>query len=157
MTLHHAFLLLGSNVDRESNIPEAIARLKGAMDVVAVSSIYETEPVGDPNQDTFWNVAVIARTGRDVQALKTEVLRPIENDMRRVRSDNPNAARTIDIDIIVFDDAVLDQDLYRYAHLAVPMAEIAVAYSPHIQQTLQSVLLTLSQQELGGVGSVALL
>jgi 2-amino-4-hydroxy-6-hydroxymethyldihydropteridine diphosphokinase len=120
-----AYLLLGSNVEKEKNIPEAIDRLKHALHVTAVSSVHETEPVGDTDQAHYWNVAVLVETDLTAEALKTDVLRPIEREMHRVRTGNTNAPRTIDIDIILFNDNVIDADVFGYAHVAVPLAEIA--------------------------------
>ena len=56
--------------------------------------------------------------------MKSEILRPLEAELGRLRSEDKYADRTIDLDIVVFDGHPLDRGLWMYAHLAVPMAEL---------------------------------
>lgn len=62
------------------------------------------------------------------EALKTKVLRDIENRMGRVRTANKNAPRPIDLDILIYDGQTVDPDLWRYPHWAVPLAELIPEY-----------------------------
>lgn len=126
-----AVIALGSNIDKEQNLPHALALLGEQCEMVAVSSIYETVPVGLREQPNFHNAAVLVRTPLDAQTLKRDVLRSIEQALKRVRVADKNAPRTIDLDIVLFNAAILpelripDPDLLRFAHVAVPVAEIA--------------------------------
>lgn len=136
--MHRAYILLGSNIEKERHAPEALRRLAAhpQVRVVAVSSTYETAPVGNPNQPTFYNAAVIVETLLDARTLKWTVLRPIEDALGRVRTSDPNAPRTVDLDIVLFDHDVFeldghpipDPDIERYAHVALPLAEVAPDY-----------------------------
>lgn len=54
-----------------------------------------------------------------------QVLRPIEAQLGRIRTTDPNAPRTIDLDILIFDDQLIEPDLWILAHLCVPTAQIA--------------------------------
>jgi 2-amino-4-hydroxy-6-hydroxymethyldihydropteridine diphosphokinase len=126
------FLSLGSNVgDREANLRDAQKRLGAVGRVTAVSSFYETEPVEFTQQPWFLNCAVALETPQTPQQLMTSILN-IEEAMgrRRVQKKGP---RTIDIDILLFGDAVLDSPQVTIPHPAMherrfvlePLAEIA--------------------------------
>jgi 2-amino-4-hydroxy-6-hydroxymethyldihydropteridine diphosphokinase len=102
------YLSLGSNVgDREAHLRDAQARLGAAGRVVAVSSLYETEPVEFTEQAWFLNCAVALETGKTPRQLMTAILR-IEEEMgrRRVQKKGP---RSIDIDILLFDNVILNE------------------------------------------------
>lgn len=101
------YLGLGSNQgDRERNLRDAIERLGAVVDVDAVSSVYETEPVGFQQQPDFLNLVVRARSVLPPDALMTELI-GIERAMGRERSFR-NAPRLIDIDLLLHGDLVID-------------------------------------------------
>jgi len=127
-----AYLSLGSNVgDRAAQLHEAIARLRAAGRVIAASSIYETEPVEFTEQPWFLNCAVALETDQTAQQLMTAIL-AIEEEMgrRRVQKKGP---RSIDIDILLFGDMIVDSTDLTIPHPAMqhrrfvldPLAEIA--------------------------------
>ena len=102
--------------------------------VVAVSSVYETAPVGLEDQPHFFNAAVQVETELPAAGFRRQVLAKIEHLLGRVRTEDKNAPRTIDADMILFDDAVFDldkthhipdPDLLQVPHVAVPIAELA--------------------------------
>jgi len=126
------YLSLGSNVgDREAQLRTAQARLSAVGRVVAVSSFYETEPVEFTRQPWFLNSAVAIETNKTPQQLMAAILR-IEEDMgrRRIQKKGP---RSIDIDILVFADAIMESNELTIPHPAMhqrrfvlePLAEIA--------------------------------
>ena len=127
------FIALGSNIQPEANLPEAVRRLAAHCRVLAVSPVYETAPVGKLDQPNFLNAAVLIESDLSAEALKTQVLQAIERDLGRVRTADKNAPRTIDLDIALYGDAVLDlgsrhipdPDILRYPHIAVPLAALA--------------------------------
>ncbi|MCA9970956.1 MAG: 2-amino-4-hydroxy-6-hydroxymethyldihydropteridine diphosphokinase [Anaerolineales bacterium] len=136
--MNHVYLSLGSNIDKETNLPTAVALLRELTDVTAVSGIYETAPVGLLEQPLFWNAAVRIHTPLDAAGVKTRLIGAVERRLHRVRLADPNAPRTIDLDIVLFNADVFDYDpgdgrlrhvpdpdLRRYAHVAVPLAELA--------------------------------
>jgi para-aminobenzoate synthetase component 1 len=88
-----------------------------------LSGFWKTPSVGSPGPD-FLNAAVLVNTGYLLIQLRKEVLRPIENLLGRVRTQDPNAPRTMDLDPLVMDGTQLDDQLWSYAHMAVPVAEI---------------------------------
>jgi 2-amino-4-hydroxy-6-hydroxymethyldihydropteridine diphosphokinase len=118
------YLSLGSNISPEINIPAALAAIEGAFgEVLAHSSAWQSAAVGAVGLD-FLNAAVLVHSPLSPTQIKTEILRPLEARMGRVRTEDKNAPRTIDIDILLYGDQIVDETLWRQAHLAVPLAEI---------------------------------
>lgn len=126
------YLSLGSNIgDRGANLEQAIERLRGVGDVVAVSSIYETEPVEFERQAWFLNCAVTLETDKLPKQLLAAILR-IEREMgrRRILAKGP---RLIDIDVLLFGASIIDTPQLTVPHPAMherrfvlePLAEIA--------------------------------
>ena len=117
------FLSVGSNIDPAKHIPACIKALKKKFDVKAVSSIYETRPVGPAGKNNFWNFAAVIETDLDREKLRRELV-AIESSLGRTRdSSNKFAPRTIDIDILP------QKDYERFAFIMVPLAEIAPQYA----------------------------
>ena len=84
------------------------------VDVQALSSVYETEPVGYADQPAFWNMAVRICTGLSPQELLARLI-GIEQGMGRQRSFR-NAPRIIDLDILLYDDVVQDDPGLQLPH-----------------------------------------
>jgi 2-amino-4-hydroxy-6-hydroxymethyldihydropteridine diphosphokinase len=126
------YLSLGSNVgDRAANLNTAIERLRSLGEVAAVSSFYETEPVEFTAQPWFLNCAVKLNTEKMPKQLLNAVL-DIEKEMGRKRL-KKKGPRTIDIDILLFGNSVIDTKGLAVPHPAMherrfvlePLAEIA--------------------------------
>lgn len=122
-------LLLGSNIQPERNLRRAITLLDRWFGLLGISSVWETPPVGSDGPN-FLNVAVRLRTTLDPQSLKETVLRPLERSLGRVRTADKYAPRPIDIDIMLWGNQAMDEDLWRYAHAAIPVAELL----PHLRR-----------------------
>lgn len=120
---HRICLLLGSNIEPEKHLLASIQLLAQHVALVQTSSIWESKAVGSDGPN-FLNAAVLAMTTRDADSLKEQVVRPLEEHLGRVRTRDKNAPRTMDIDIILFDQQVLDPSLWHHAHRAVPVSEI---------------------------------
>lgn len=121
--MHRAYLTIGSNIDPERHVRQAVDLLAQHARLLAVSSVWQTAAVGAAGPD-FLNLAVCIETDLDVTALKHAVLRPLEQIMGRVRTEDKNAPRTMDLDIVIFDDQVVDAALWERAFLAVTFAEL---------------------------------
>jgi len=127
------FVLLGSNIQPRAHLARAVAELREAFEVVAESPVYRTAPVGDPDQDDFWNLAVEI----DSELRPPEVqarLRAIERQLGRRRDPaRPSGPRTADLDLVLvpgvegrFDRLELPSPLLlREAFVAVPLADLA--------------------------------
>ncbi len=125
---------LGSNLgDREGNIAAAVARLAAwpGVSVEKVSSLYETAPVGYTDQPDFLNAVIAVVTTLGPRELLTACL-AVERGLGRERSVRWGP-RTVDIDVLFYDDVVLDSDELTLPHprfhercfVLVPLAEIA--------------------------------
>ena len=144
---HQACLLLGSNIQPEKNLTSGLNLLRNMVTISRLSSVWETPSVGSSGPD-FLNLAVLITTPLKASELKAQVLRPLEKQLGRVRSANKNAPRTFDADIILFDDRLLDQNLWSYAHRAVPVAELLPDYPSSRGDTLKDVASELAKTTL---------
>ncbi len=123
MKNNKAILLLGSNIEPVKNMQQALALIAQYVTLVAQSHFWETEAVGS-NGPNFLNIALKITTELDQTQLKTDVIQTIEDQLGRVRSHDKYAPRTMDIDIIVFNDKILDENLWSKAFIALPVAEL---------------------------------
>ena len=139
------YLSLGSNLgDRAANLAAAIENLRGLGEVTAVSSFYETEPMEFADQPWFLNCAVALKTELMPKQFLSKIL-AIERDMGRQRI-RPKGPRTIDIDILLFGNAVIHTPQLEVPHPAMhqrrfvlePLAEIAPeARHPVLKRTVR--------------------
>ena len=104
----HTFIGVGSNIDPQSNIREALIRLAERVEIRALSTFYQSRPVGPPGQPPFVNGVVAADTDLPPLAVKRDVLRRIEEGLGRVRTTDKYAPRVIDLDLLIYDDMVAD-------------------------------------------------
>ncbi len=120
---HRVYLSLGSNIDPVENLRRAVELMRQTMPIQAITNTWETPPVGTSG-DNYYNAAILALSVLTPTALKEQVLRPIEAKLGRVRTSDKYAPRPIDLDIILFDDELVDERLWTFAYLAIPLAEI---------------------------------
>jgi len=151
MTPSIVYISLGSNIDPKHNLHQAVVLLETKVIILAVSFIYRTPPQGFTQQADFCNMAVKIKTQLSPITLKQSVLDWIERELGRKRDPlNKNAPRTIDLDISLWDSAVFeygdkpwhvpDPDILRFAHVAIPLAEIAPDYMhPTEHETLAAI------------------
>ena len=129
-----AVVSIGSNVEPERNVPGALARLRARPElvVVATSRLYRAEAVGPEGQPDFVNAAVLVDTDLDPAGLRA-VMRDIEGEMGRRRTEDRFAPRVIDLDVILYEGfegvidgtPIPDPEIADHAHLAVPAADVA--------------------------------
>ena len=81
-----AYIALGSNIEPERNLPAAVRLLAARCKLLALSPVYQTQPVGKTDQPDFLNAAALIETELGPAALKTQVLQKIERTLGRVRS-----------------------------------------------------------------------
>lgn len=153
--LNEVLILLGSNLDPTANLPRAVSLLAEQVAVKNVSRVYESPPLDAhgqviPSQGAYLNAAVLVLTDLAPDALKYQILRPIENELGRVRSGDKFAARTIDLDIVLYGDLVRDDptagllipdpDILTRAHVVLPLADVAPCFEhPITGQNLEDI------------------
>jgi GTP cyclohydrolase-4 len=132
-TLAIAYLGLGSNLGkREKNLRQALTLLSLKVNLEEVSSVYETEPVGYKEQPLFLNMVCRIATNLPPEEL-SHLAKEIETRMGRIPSKQRNLPRLIDIDILFYDNKIMEtQDLtiphprlHDRAFVLIPLAEIA--------------------------------
>jgi 2-amino-4-hydroxy-6-hydroxymethyldihydropteridine diphosphokinase len=129
-----AYIALGSNLgDREGTLRSAIAALREFGSVEAISSFYETAPIGITEQPNFLNAVVALRTALPPEELMAALLR-IEQQHGRDRSASvPKGPRTLDLDLLSYGDNVMETPTLTLPHpslaerrfVLAPLAEIA--------------------------------
>lgn len=126
---------LGSNLgDRAATLRQALAALAATegVEIVAVSSFYETDPVGPPPQGPYLNAAARLLTTLSPRPLLERLL-AIEGEAGRVRGGERNLARTLDLDLLLFGALCVDEPglcvphprLHERPFVLEPLAEIA--------------------------------
>jgi 2-amino-4-hydroxy-6-hydroxymethyldihydropteridine diphosphokinase len=121
-----AYIGVGSNIDAERNVRAAIRELGRATHIVGVSMFYRTAPIGHPNDPWFVNGVVAIETDTPAAAFTRDVLRHIEDELGRRRGADPNAPRTIDLDLLLSEgELAVDPKTRERAFIAWPLAEIA--------------------------------
>lgn len=125
-------IALGSNLgDREARLREALALLASSIWDLRSSAFHDTDPVGVAPQPQFLNAAVVGQTTLTARELLSMLLE-LERQLGRERP-FPGAPRTIDLDLILYGDAVIDEPGLTVPHprfrerrfVLAPLAEIA--------------------------------
>ncbi len=123
LDFHKVGILLGSNIDPDVHLPLAIQQLSDHFPIEILSSVWESEAVGSDGPN-FHNAAALVGTMVDDRNEMRQILRSIESRLGRVRKADKNAPRTIDLDIVIWDSKVVDEDLWKYPHMVMPVSEI---------------------------------
>lgn len=134
------FLSLGSNLgDREKNLRDAVKKLRANqnLDIISISSIYETEPMYVENQEYFYNIVLKAAIKSAYSAFELlGYAKKIEFDLGRKSTYARYGPRTIDVDILTFDELKIDSDLLGLPHpkifernfVLIPLSEISPGF-----------------------------
>ena len=152
-----AYIGVGSNIEPESNITDALARLSKHVDITGISSFYKTAPLLRENQDNYLNGVWQISTSTLPGDLKFGVLRGIEKELHRKRESNKYAPRTIDLDILLYDDMVMqednltipDPDICKRSFIAFPLSELNPdLVMPDTKKLLIDILSVLSKENM---------
>jgi 2-amino-4-hydroxy-6-hydroxymethyldihydropteridine diphosphokinase len=133
---HLAYLSLGSNIRPAENLVRALHLLQKHGRIDRISSAWESKSVGADGPN-YLNACISFTTPLAWAELKEQVILPIELQLGRTRTENKNAPRTMDIDIILFDDQSCDDHSWEKAFVVIPLAEIYPGYpNPHKKETI---------------------
>jgi len=145
VNVHQVYLSLGSNIQPEINLPQAINVLRGYGQILRISSAWESESVGSQGPN-YLNACVLFTTALFLVELKETAIHPIETKLGRKRSEDKYAPRTIDIDVILFDDHSCNDKFWTLAFVVVPLAEIYPDFqNPLIQESITETATRLRQ------------
>jgi len=125
------YVSIGSNIERDANIRGGVSDLQQCFGVVELSRVYESEAVGFDG-DNFYNLVAAFDTDEDVLTV-AKTLHDIENDHGRTREGPRFSSRTLDIDMLLYDDLVMTEgklelprdEITKNAFVLWPLAEIA--------------------------------
>lgn len=159
MMMHNVYLSIGSNIgDSLATIKEAIIKLKDFCTKVEVSSFYKTKPMHYIEQDDFINAMIYVQTSLSPLDLldKLQELELLYKRQRLIRY----GPRTLDIDIILFDDEIINNTrlcvpharMHERAFVLVPLCELkADLYISKYQKTVTELKNMLSDKDLADV------
>lgn len=125
------FISIGSNINREHNIHSALDALQCEYGQLQRSSIYESDAVGFAG-DAFYNLVIAFHSNQDVLQIVLH-LKQIETAHGRVNGKEKFSARTLDLDLLLYDQQIIateavnipHNDILNYAFVLEPLAEIA--------------------------------
>lgn len=121
--MNTAIIGIGSNIDAEKNIGKMLEILGSHVQIVQISTFLKTKPIGITNQSDFTNGAVKVSTEFDRTNLEV-LLKSIEDQMGRDRSAPKFGPRNIDLDLVVWNDKIVDNDYYTRDFLQKSVAEL---------------------------------
>lgn len=129
--LHCVYLSIGSNIDRQYNIRQCLTKLVEAFGEVQSSPVYESEPVGFRGE-CFFNLVVKIHTRLDLESL-SGFLKNLEHEQGRIRNVERFSSRTMDIDILLYDElcgkvaniALPRPEVYYNAFVLLPLVDLA--------------------------------
>jgi 2-amino-4-hydroxy-6-hydroxymethyldihydropteridine diphosphokinase len=125
------YISIGSNIDKDKNILASLHALEHQFGELTISSIYESDAVGFTG-DSFYNLVVGFNSELSVKEVAKQ-LRQIELDNGRTRNSQKFSPRTLDLDLILYDDLIINDgrlqiprdEIEHYAFVLEPLAEIA--------------------------------
>ena len=152
-----AFIGVGSNIQPERNITDALVRLSKRVDIKGISTFYKTTPILRKDQDDYLNGVWQISTSVPPEKLKFGVLRKIEKELNRNWESDKYASRTIDLDLLLYGDLVIheenltipDPDICKRSFIAFPLSEINPnLVIPDIKKPLIDILNALSKDNM---------
>lgn len=111
-----ALISIGSNIEPVINVQKAISELKNLGEIQKMTDFIFTSPLKFENQPDFYNGAVLLKTKKYLKELEYE-LKLIEKKLKRKRTSNKNAPRTIDLDVVTFNKSIIDKEFNSFDFL----------------------------------------
>lgn len=114
---------IGSNIEADIHIPEMLSLLALDVELVQVSQLVQTKPIGITEQADYTNGAVRIRTEMSLETLSS-FLKQLEDRLGRDRSQQKFGPRSIDLDILIWNNTIVDPDYYTRDFLRKSAAEL---------------------------------
>ncbi len=139
-TLPIVYLSIGSNIEPEKNLQQAVNSLKERCNVLAVSTVYQSKPYGYADQPDFLDICVKVSTPLLAAAFKLSTIDRIEREQGRDRSNQltEHGPLPLDIDILLWSDSVFfygskpwrvpHPSIVKYPSVIIPLAELSPDY-----------------------------
>ena len=118
---------IGSNIDAGYHIPEMLRLLAADVQIVQVSQMVQTKPIGIISQADYTNGAIRILTEMDIEELSI-FLKKLEDQMGRDRNQKKFGPRNIDLDILILNNEVVDPDYFTREFLRNSAAELGFEY-----------------------------
>lgn len=153
MSQHTILISIGSNIEREHYTRQSVIALKAHFTDVALSSVYESEAVGF-NGSPFYNLVARASTSLGIDEV-CDTLKQIERDNGRVHTDKKFCARTLDLDLLTYDDVVTRspvvlprEEICHNAFVLWPLAELVPNhFHPETKKTYAQMWASFDKQK----------
>lgn len=143
---HRIFLSLGSNIEPALHLHQAIEMLKLKGQDLSISSVWETNAV-EVTGPNFLNVCVGLTNPLALAEIKEKLIRPIESALGRIRTEDKDAPRTIDIDLVMYDQEPVRMEYWQHAFMVVPLAELLPEFEhPTLKKKLAQVAEHMREQ-----------
>jgi 2-amino-4-hydroxy-6-hydroxymethyldihydropteridine diphosphokinase len=130
--MNRAAVSAGSNIDPFSSLKKAKAILEKELRVVAASEMIVTKPIGFADQDDFVNAVFLVETDLDKSSLAA-YLKTVEDRLGRVRTPNKFGPRAIDLDVIVYNNEIVNSDVYERDFLKKLLASVLPEIAPRLR------------------------
>lgn len=121
--MNNCIIGIGSNIEADKNIPEMLKLLGSDVEIVQVSKMVQTKPIGISEQPDYTNGAVRINTEMNLEELSV-YLKQLEDRMGRDRTQKKFGPRNIDLDILIWNNAIVDPDYYTRNFLRNSAAEL---------------------------------
>ena len=110
--MNEYIISLGSNINPEFNIAKARTEIRKLASIIKESTFLYTKPLLSTNQSDFLNGVILIRSEMDIPNLKDKLML-LETKLGRIKDYDKNGPRTIDLDIIMANNKVVDNDVYE--------------------------------------------
>ena len=121
--MNTAVIGVGSNINPENNIRLAKEKISSEVRLIRSSTMVFTKPIGYESQDDFLNGALLIETELEKESIE-KILKNIETELGRKKSPNKYGPRTIDLDILLWNDEIIDSDVYSRNFLKESILEL---------------------------------
>lgn len=121
--MNTAVIGMGSNIDAGRNVEAAREMISRRLGILGTSEFVRTKPVGFSDQDDFLNGSVLVETRLDLEELRF-FLKEVERTLGRETRENRHGPREIDLDILVWNEEVVDPDVYEREFLRNSITEL---------------------------------